>query len=473
MKLIDRLEKLEKKKGAESKFKFKIDVIKDHVEETLNALVPRLHQAFTLHDYEHVKAVISNLDRFCDKMDLFSDKNDRRLSKYEIFLLLAGAYLHDIGMIFVEEKDKLIFVGDEKDAARLSMSELSNKIRKDHPERSMKYVEQNKAALHITETDSQYISTICFGHGDWELEDKRYKNQPDHTNEEGGDAVIRIRFLTALLQVADELDASCERAPAYIRKVLQDWSMDCISQFHWMKHYYTGTPDFAKYIGIDKKVIINLTLKVPDELHGIRIKAVFEGRIRLEIDFVKPILRRYCDWYFDLNPIDYIINTGLESTPEAVFRAYFISDGPLKILLIEDEGFWQDSYKKKLENGGGKYSISIAKNRKSADENIKKNYYHMIVLDLKIPDNDGPCSTEVGDSVMDLIKQSCPNSIVLVLSASMNYEDNQRIRDGHIFIYKTDFYTNRQRSPQKIIETIIKDNLHLLKKEPNREQVER
>jgi len=55
----------------------------------------------------------------------------------------------------------------------------------------------------------------------------------------------------------------------------------------------------------------------------------------------------------------------------------------------------------------------------------------------------------------------------------MNYEDNQRIRDGHIFIYKTDFYTNRQRSPQKIIETIIKDNLHLLKKEPNREQVER
>lgn len=463
--LKDRLKELEEGIPEEETFQSKINNIEKHVKKNVSKLISRIHPNFTLHDIEHVKLVISNLDSFCRRMDLFANENAKKLSRYEIFLLLASAYLHDIGMILIhdEEKNRI----NENNDARLPRDELSQVIRRDHPKRSAEYIIHNKDHFNITQTDARHIGVICQGHGDRELSKSKYDERRDPTNKEDHDAGIRIRFLTAMLQLADELDTSCERAPDFIREVLQDWSMDRISQFHWMKHYYTGDVIIGSHkISSDNEITIKVPLYVPDKLHGERMKAVLENSINEQLHLVNHIFRRYCDCYFKLIPIEPDKTPGLETTPEDVFRAYFIGDEPLEILLIEDDVEWRDDFKKALGNDNCEYSIFFAHDKKSAIEKIKKEQYKLIILDLKIPDEDGYCSKEIGYSVLRIIKNLCPYSIVIVLSKEVNMNDSKRIKEYDIiYISKSEFYGDAQNPPKKIIETIVKENLHLLNKE--------
>lgn len=463
MTLKDRLKGLEKGVDYMESLQFNTDAIHSHVKKECEPIFSILHPSFTIHNIEHSESVISNLDNFCQLMELFDEYNEKKLSKYEIFLLLAGAYLHDIGMIVIKDEEKVRLIEDSD--SKFLKNELSYKIREDHHIRSAEYIIQNNSIFHITATDSNNIGLICEGHGECDLLLERYHDRKDHTNRSDITAFIRMHFLIALLRLADELDISCERAPEFIRKVLQDWSLDRISQFHWMKHYYTGIPMFGvEKIGRNKKVTITIPLNVPDGLHGKRMKAMLENRIEEEIKRVNQIVKEGCEWSFQLKSITLNINSGLESTPEDVFRAYFIGDKPLKILLIEDDKEWKKNFKKAL---GDEFSIFVAQDEISAMDKIKSEYFQLIVLDLHLPDKEGYYSKEVGYLILQYINKFCPNSIVLIVSGKVNFSDSKKMKDLKIlnyYISKSEFYGDSTNPPKQIIETTVKEHLHLLKK---------
>jgi hypothetical protein len=71
------------------------------------------------------------------------------------------------------------------------------------------------------------------GHRKIKLESEEYEDRPI------GLKPVRIRLLSALLRLADELDLLPERAPGTLLNILEN-DMPDYSRIHWLKHYYTS-----------------------------------------------------------------------------------------------------------------------------------------------------------------------------------------------------------------------------------------
>ncbi len=135
----------------------------------------------------------------------------------------------------------------------------------------------------------------------------------------------------------------------------------------------------------------------------------------------------------------------------------------MKILLIEDDKDWQDIFKKAL---GSEYSIFCAYDEESALESIKEKHFNLIVLDLRIPDRNGYYSKDVGFAVLKKINEACTSSIVIVITAWGEFDDIEKMNEFKVITYSTSkakFFENKD-TPVNIIETKIKENLHLLKR---------
>ena len=238
-----------------------------------NSLLPW----FTNHDVSHSEEIIHLLGQLLEPIKESSDF----LSEHELFILLASAYLHDIGMQCLKVDDITI--------ENLTQIEYEV-IRKRHAQESYHIILKGVARkldrddFHLPHIDEEYlplIAKISKGHAtgfykeiieEFAQEQTYAKNRP-----------IRGRLLTSLLMIGDELDMQGKRVD--FTKIAH-YTLSAHSQVHWYKHHY------VEFIEM-KNGAPHLILKFPQNSHAYQelIQEMIEKKLKEQIEKVKPILR--------------------------------------------------------------------------------------------------------------------------------------------------------------------------------------
>ncbi len=117
-----------------------------------------------------------------------------------------------------------------------------------------------------------------------------------------------------------------------------------------------------------------------------------------------------------------------------------------KILLVEDDPFIAEIYKKKLETSG--FEIVNATSGRAVLKELKEQQFDLVLLDLVLPEMSG---TEVLREVRQN-KEYNPNIKIVVFSNLSSTEDREEVEKlgANGFISKTDF------SPSEVVGEIEK-----------------
>lgn len=215
---------------------------------------------YTNHDFKH----LTNVEDIIDNM--LTEEVKKELSDEEIFCLLSAAWLHDIGMIPVndEKEEYENMTPDER-------KEYSKKVRDYHNIRSKNYVENNKEKLNIDDFEADIIGNICKGHREVELGE--YKDTYSKTK-------IRLSSLSAILRLADECDVAYNRESMLSEEGVDDET----KEEHYRIHKLVRTPVFD-----------NETIKLVSIAYNDKDKELLEKKrkkIQDELDEISPYLKK-------------------------------------------------------------------------------------------------------------------------------------------------------------------------------------
>jgi len=160
---------------------------------------------YTNHTFGHSVQVIN----YCNV--LIGTENIEKLNADELYILLMGACLHDIGMgisasDFVEMKDRAPGVSDYM--AMHPDADFQTIIREFHQEFSAEFIKKYSALFEIP---SEYLYCICQiarGHRRMDLLDES-EFAPRYQMPDG--CIVRLPYLTALVKMADEMDVTADR----------------------------------------------------------------------------------------------------------------------------------------------------------------------------------------------------------------------------------------------------------------------
>jgi len=200
---------------------------------------PPLLQNYTRHGPDHSDRIVAVLGA------LLEDHSDR-LNDYEKFVLLASAYLHDIGMQSPKHAGL-----PEKSAYTLEDMEI---VRKNHNETSAKIIIESitpgsgiSLGLEGCKELANYVASVCRYHRSLYLEELKDKSV--------GGKDVKLPLLAALLRLGDELDADYRRVNMEVLK------MRCIppeSEYHWWAHHYVQSVSI-------KNGTVELYFRFPEE----------------------------------------------------------------------------------------------------------------------------------------------------------------------------------------------------------------
>ncbi len=228
------------------------------------------HRHYTDHSIEHserVKCIAADLIKLIKRPI-------KALSREERKILTAAVYLHDVGMQFKDAVDseylnKMLEQSQlngmrENDDFRLSI------IRRFHHELSKEMIigsilhPDRYPSMGLHEKDIHYariIAEIVRGHGVDDLsdipEEMELRIECTNTKEK-----IRVDLLTALLRVADGLDADKRRIDL---DVLENSDIPVESAVHWYCHYYIEKIEM-------RNGLIMVDYGIPDRSYEIPIK---------------------------------------------------------------------------------------------------------------------------------------------------------------------------------------------------------
>ncbi len=177
---------------------------------------------YTKHDIGHSEQILKYLNL------ILPDTLKENLGSFEIFFLIAAAYLHDIGMV-----DLSSLTCEEEEPEHEHMGHINHEeIRENHHLRSEEFIVRNFKELSIDNAhEADIIGRICRGHRIENLHDEGlFKRDRIYRNEP-----VNVPLLVAFLRIADELDLTFERAPPIIYEHTSV-KEDSISQEEWEKH---------------------------------------------------------------------------------------------------------------------------------------------------------------------------------------------------------------------------------------------
>ncbi|NQE52860.1 hypothetical protein C5S29_04635, partial [ANME-1 cluster archaeon GoMg3.2] len=316
---------MELKQKLGKNFTSKLNIIEQEA-ETIWKKGEFYHVYYTLHGLDHSNSVIQILEKLIDGLN-----SEEKLNETEIFCLLSAAYLHDVGMLCK-------YSDDDKNAAR--ESELKKRpysvqdlIRDEHHIRSGRYIIEHAEGLKLDHREAEYIRLIVEGHRQIKLELDEYNDQVI------GLKSVRVRLLSALLRLADELDLLPERAPGTLYDILKN-NMPDYSRIHWLKHYYTSgllieTSESEKG---RKRTSIVVHCQYPNEEVGRKITEVLiSNPIEETLSEVRVIL---LDYGLRLS-LDYkiAINSALEKIPKDIYDKYLGQKLKISMELPRTKGF--------------------------------------------------------------------------------------------------------------------------------------
>lgn len=216
----------------------RLNGVKNAVEKVWRT--PYLHW-YTDHGPQHSRRVIDLIGQILCPLCLdyrFRPENDFPLSDYELYILLAACYLHDIGM-----QDLRV---DERSVDELGPSDWEE-IRKRHPQRSFEIIRDRTIKprprrtidLGLAESDADDslmpIALVSKAHGSEYFESAVSELQENVHHPAG--KPIRGDLLAALLMMGDEIDLHKSRAnlPDDSRRYPP------LSLLHHYKHHYISS----------------------------------------------------------------------------------------------------------------------------------------------------------------------------------------------------------------------------------------
>jgi tetratricopeptide (TPR) repeat protein len=288
------------------KFASKLNIIEQEA-DTIWKKGELYHVYYTLHGLDHSNNVITILDELINGLNPQDNLNET-----EFFCLLSAAFLHDVGM-------QCKYPNDIERAAQISTTKkrpytFQDLIRDEHHKRSGRYIKDNYKNLKLDTIEAECVRLISEGHRQTKLESTEYIDQPI------GHDRVRIRLLSALLRLADELDIGYKRAPETLLDILKNDIPD-YSRVQWLKHYYTSgiLINTQQETNGKKKTFIEIHCQYPDKDVGRKITEVLISKpIEETLNDVRLILLEY-----GLNLIlDHKIkyNPDLEEIPEIIYE---------------------------------------------------------------------------------------------------------------------------------------------------------
>ncbi|MCW3135971.1 MAG: HD domain-containing protein [Canidatus Methanoxibalbensis ujae] len=211
---------------------------------------------YTKHDITHSHEVIKLLDKILKCGNCV-------LNEHERFILLAAAYLHDIGMQFPK------YIGLPPKSKNDYTYEERERVREKHHEISAKVILDSPVSLGLGECKERYpdfIATVSKYHRKLPLDAEELED----TSMAG--ETIRLRLLSALLRLADALDLTYKRVNL---ELLKQWDIPFESKMYWYVHYYVQSVD------IDKNGCIKVLLGLPKKYkEDNKIIGFFENKIK-------------------------------------------------------------------------------------------------------------------------------------------------------------------------------------------------
>lgn len=230
-----------------------------HIESSVISIISNsriFFPKYTNHDLKHLQNVEENID------NMLTEEVKKDLSNEEIFCLLSATWLHDIGMIPVNDEKEIY--GNKTPNER---NEYSDKVRSVHNIRSKCYVENKKEELNLDDFEADIIGKICKGHRQVDLAE--YSDTYSKTK-------VRLSSLSAILRLADELDVTYKR-----ENILSEEGIDEeTKEEHYKIHKLVRTPIFdyenqiiniisIAYVDKDKKLLNGDKNKIQGELDDI------------------------------------------------------------------------------------------------------------------------------------------------------------------------------------------------------------
>lgn len=242
-----------------------------YVENVRRAVTPLLqrplHTRYTDHTIGHSDRVIEQLS---DLIERALSENNFSLS--EAYILLAAAYLHDLGM------------QDEK-----SGEGNLEQIREHHSQfsqiRILKYLEQYNSSVFRDQLFPSGLGEIVGLVAEAHRGKVENLKKDDYQTFRHAKEQVRPRLLAALLRFADELDTDFRRAP------LEQIKLSVIppeSLFHWYKCYYVESVQIQ-----DEYITIWFRFPRGCGYYFDIFRPIVHGKIKEELEVLQDIFREH------------------------------------------------------------------------------------------------------------------------------------------------------------------------------------
>ena len=288
---------------------------------------PPLLQNYTRHGPDHSDRIVAVFG------GLLEDHSER-LNDYERFILLASAYLHDIGM----QSPKHAGLPEKSD---YTLEDLEI-VRKNHNEASAKIIIESitpgsgiSLGLEGCKELANYVASVCRYHRSLDLGELKDRSV--------GGRDVRLPLLAALLRLGDELDADYRRVNM---EVLNMRNIPPESKYHWWAHHYVQSVSI-------RKGIVELYFRFPEEYKDSDIIKALRKKV------VESVQKQYQEVYYILDGYgirlyrdvkvadDEYLPAGLEPVPPDLMK--YIDENVLKLMDRSEElsrktgvTFWMD-----------------------------------------------------------------------------------------------------------------------------------
>jgi len=174
---------------------------------------------YTRHDVKHSETIIKRIGELLEE-------HPEKLNEQERFILIAAAYLHDIGMQYPTYSGlplKVNYTIEELEEVRKNHHEASYTIIRE----SVKNDAKIKLGLYNCEYYADSIANVARYHRKLDI------NKLENTSLSGKN--VRLKLLAALLRLSDALDLGWDRV---ITDTLNQRMVPVESKFHWWCHLF-------------------------------------------------------------------------------------------------------------------------------------------------------------------------------------------------------------------------------------------
>lgn len=254
---------------------------------------------FTDHGVTHSEGIVSILDRMIP-VDVLGKMNE-----YEVFFMLCGAWLHDVGMLVKKA------------------GESPEQVRTSHHERGRELIRTGLPHIDLTDDERYVIGEMAFYHR--KTEDLGRIKEITEIQHDSSTSQVRLRFLCALLRLAD----GCEIAHARSSPALVDIAgIEEEAKFHHEAHLHVSAVGFDQ---ITHEVTVYIRAKNQEDAN--LLTSFLKSSLEKELISVEGILREHGVDY-SVVKCDQIIDPYAREMPHLPVNA---KEMPLERKLIELE----------------------------------------------------------------------------------------------------------------------------------------